>query len=180
MTAAEPEFLAVLQSELRSRGVAAADEVIPWPRFAWAIRTDEFGLTLRFAREQFVRIDEYLAKAFGSAVFSSRHGPTVIYRNDIACVTIMLTTGSSGGELILLDWRSPTIRSQMAERLLAAIGHVADRSVQDAAAAVADAIDSIASDIEDTKWKQAVAALDDARDTLNAFRADLQAARPYR
>lgn len=167
------DMLLVLQSELRLRNVDVPDSLLTrWPPFDWTIHRDEFGLTITFPSEQVAPVGAFVAKIFGIAKFSCEHGPTMIYRDDVAWVTVMLTATDGAGQLILLHWQESAIRLRMAELQLAAITENSDGAVRDAIGAVAQAIDSADTVVEDTKWAKATAALDDARETLNAFLAD--------
>src|SRR5262245_54148016 len=156
-SASTSDFLGFLRLELRERSVAlAADEVGVLPAFDWEVRRDHFGFTIAFPVAHFSAIEAFLLGALGPAKFSSDDGvPTRIHRDDNVGVTVMLTAAADLGQLILLHWRDPAIRSKIAAKQSAAIEQVIEDAVEDATAAVLQAVDSVGSPDEEAKWHEA-------------------------
>jgi hypothetical protein len=164
-------LLAILRSELRLREVAVPEALlIQQPPFDWTIHRDEFGFTVTFPLEHFSLVATFVSGIFGTAQFSSEHGPTIIHRDDDACVTVMVTTDRGAGQLILLYWKDSGIRSTMAERQSAAIQGCIESAIQEACGAAILAVDSVGSPREDVLWNEAVEKLDEASEALDAFR----------
>jgi hypothetical protein len=161
-------LLATLQSELRSRNVPVPDAAShQWPPFDWSIRRDEFGFTVLFPIDHFRAVADWVEVVLGAPKFAHDHGQTRIHRDDNACVTIMVTTTDSAGQLILLHWKDSAVTSKISERRAAAIQQTIDAAAQDACAAVQQAIDSVGSREEEATWSTATAKLHDVHDALN-------------